>query len=182
MSRLLRRLGIRRAVFWTVLALLAAFVLFIQFVVDSGGSAKDFGPAMIVQYPAATELPAAEVLAVVDGDTIDVALDDDRVRVHYYGAEAPAESGECAQEAQLRNRQVVEGTTVRLLTPTVGEAEDEQGALHRYVFNEGGLSIEGLLINEGMLAARRNQGQFAAEFLALERSALAKAAGCLWRH
>jgi micrococcal nuclease len=98
----------------------------------------------------ATNLPPerqeAQVINVVDGDTIDVLIDGDEFRIRYLLIDAPEIGGAdeaLALEAAEANRQLVEGKTV-ILERDVSET-DQDGRLLRYVW------VEDLLVNEELL-------------------------------
>jgi endonuclease YncB( thermonuclease family) len=57
---------------------------------------------------------------------------------------------------------------------------DEHGR-SGYVFNEDGLSIEAVLVGEGLAEAQREDGTYRARFTALENEAREADIGCLWR-
>jgi micrococcal nuclease len=100
--------------------------------------------------PVATaEGETATVVAVIDGDTIQI---DTGQRVRYIGIDTPElRQQECfAQEAMERNKELVMGQTVRLVKD-VSET-DRYGRLLRYVFvNER--FINQLLVAEGFANA-----------------------------
>ncbi|MDH3676124.1 MAG: thermonuclease family protein, partial [Anaerolineae bacterium] len=98
----------------------------------------------------ATDLPPerleAQVINVVDGDTIDVRINGDEFRVRYLLIEAPEIGGAdepLALEATEANRQLVEGKIV-IVERDVSET-DQDGRLLRYVW------VEDLLVNEELL-------------------------------
>jgi len=128
--------------------------------------------------PNPASLQQATVLKVIDGDTIDVMLDGEERRVRYYGIDAPENGKKCFEEAKARNSQLL-GTTVRLEPDA--RNQDEQGRLLRYVFNEDGLSIEAVLISEGLATAWREDGTYRVRFLAMENEAREGNVGCLWK-
>ena len=133
-------------------------------------------PPFVLPNPAS--LQQATVLKVIDGDTIDVMLDGEERRVRYYGIDAPENGKKCFEEAKARNSQLL-GTTVRLEPDA--RNQDEQGRLLRYVFNEDGLSIEAVLISEGLATAWREDGTYRVRFLAMENEAREGNVGCLWK-
>jgi len=128
--------------------------------------------------PNPASLQQATVLKVFDGDTIDVMLDGEERRVRYYGIDAPENGKKCFEEAKARNSQLL-GTTVRLEPDA--RNQDDQGRLLRYVFNEDGLSIEAVLISEGLATAWREDGTYRVRFLAMENEAREGNVGCLWK-
>ena len=87
----------------------------------------------------------AEVLRVVDGDTIVVSLDGTEERVRYIGIDTPeTERLECyADQATQRNAELVEGTTVGLEFDR--ELRDRFGRLLAYV------EVRGIQINEALV-------------------------------
>jgi micrococcal nuclease len=79
----------------------------------------------------------AEVVAVIDGDTIIVTLNGQEETVRYIGIDTPEPRREGApecgsHEATLFNRALVEGETVRLVADT--EDRDRYDRLLRYVY------------------------------------------------
>ena len=94
----------------------------------------------------------AQVLAVVDGDTIEVLIDGRSERVRYIGIDAPetqpAHLAEChGQEATVRNGQLVGGQVVEL-ERDVSE-RDQYGRLLRYVW-VGETLVNAQLLVEGL--------------------------------
>ncbi len=92
---------------------------------------------------AATNVSTAvyRVVRVVDGDTIDVAIGGEVVRVRYLGIDTPetvhpSQSVECfGKEASARNKELVEGKLVRLERDI--SDTDKYGRLLRYVYVDG---------------------------------------------
>lgn len=128
--------------------------------------------------PNVASLQQATVVRVIDGDTIDVMIDGEERRVRYYGIEAPAPGNKCSEEAKAKNSELL-GVSVRL-EPDARD-QDEQGRLLRYVFNDDGLSIEAVLIAEGLAKAQREDGMYRARFTAMENEARDNRVGCLWK-
>jgi len=93
------------------------------------------------------------VVAVIDGDTIEVQLASGEVkRVRYIGVDTP-ESGEvCGAEATAANRALVEGKQVKL-EKDVSET-DRYGRLLRYVY-VGDVFVNAQLVREGYAEARK---------------------------
>lgn len=199
LTRYLRwpRLGARRrvAILWPLLILLAAFVGFLQLLTTDGGTAgpatpMPFGsptPGVPTSTPSATPPPfvhpnwqsleQATVVEVVDGDTIDVRIGGEPQRIRYYGIDAPEEDEKCYQEATDRNRELV-GTTVRLEADA--RNEDEYGRLLRYVFTNEGISVDAVLVSEGLAEAWREDGRYLGRLMVLETHARENGIGCLW--
>lgn len=87
--------------------------------------------------PLHTKQEAGRVEKVIDGDTIDVILDGETVRVRYLGVDAaemdPAESSQSfGLEAYKKNKELVEGQDVTLVTDVSDVDMDKR--LLRYVF------------------------------------------------
>ncbi len=185
----------RVAILWPLLILLAAFVVFVEFFTDGGtaGTAtpEPFGsPTPLVQTPTATATPPpflhpnlesleqATVVEVIDGDTIDVLIDDEPQRVRYYGIDAPERDEKCYQEATERNRELV-ATTVRL-EPDARD-QDEYGRLRRYVFTDEGESVDAALVSEGLAKAWPEDGRYVNRLTTYETHAQQQGIGCLWK-
>ena len=120
----------------------------------------------------------ATVLDIVDGDTLDVLLGGVEERVRIFGIDT-AERGEpCFREAGDRLTALA-GDEVALL-PDVRN-RDRSGRLLRYVYTPAGLSIDALLIAEGLALAWTQDGALRDPLVALEAQARNERAGCLWR-
>jgi len=115
---------------------------------------------------------------VIDGDTIDVLIDGEHQRVRYYGIDAPEEDEDCYEEATERNRELV-GTTVRL-EPDARD-EDDYGRLLRYVYTDEGVSVDAVLVTEGLARAWRGDGPYASRLTTYEIHASLEGIGCLWK-
>lgn len=98
----------------------------------------------------------AQVVNVVDGDTIDVLLDGEIRRVRYIGIDTPEtvhpERGvePFGLEASAANRALVEGTHIWLEFDV--EREDQYGRLLAYVYLEGGGMVNAILLQLGYAA------------------------------
>ena len=96
----------------------------------------------------------AEVIRVVDGDTIEVEVEGETMIVGYIGIEAPEVNHRMlgtepfGEEALARNREIVEGKTV-LLEKDIFES-DREGRHLRYVYI-GDLMVNALLLYEGLV-------------------------------
>ena len=93
----------------------------------------------------------AEVVGVIDGDTIDVRLNGEKVRVRYIGIDTPEpyRDGKPAcysHEATEVNKKMVEGKQVHLVADS--EDKDKYGRLLRYVY-VGDTFINRTLVQEG---------------------------------
>ena len=179
----------RIGLLWPLLVLLALFVGFLQLLTTGGGATSPTAtptpsaatatatpPPFVRPNPAS--LQQASLVRVIDGDTIDVTIDGEERRVRYYGIEAPENGKQCFEDAKARNSELL-GTTVRL-EPDARD-QDEHGRLLRYVFNEDGLSIEAVLISEGLAKAWREDGMYEDRFTIMETEAREGDIGCLWK-
>lgn len=95
---------------------------------------------------------AAQVVRVIDGDTIDVDLAGRTERVRYIGVNTPERDQACYREATLANAALVEGQTVTLVKD-VSET-DRNGRLLRYVY-VGEVLINAELVKAGYAEAKR---------------------------
>lgn len=87
---------------------------------------------------------SAEVVAVVDGDTIDVALPGGKERVRIIGIDTPeiardaGQTDDCyAQEARAFLDELLYGRTVELRTDPSQQDVDDYGRLLRHVYVDG---------------------------------------------
>jgi micrococcal nuclease len=176
----------RIALLWPLLILLALLVGFMQLLTTGGGATATPTPTGATATPTpppfvrpnAASLQQATVVRVIDGDTIDVTIDGEERQIRYYGIETPENGKKCFEEAKARNAELL-GTTVRLEADA--RDQDEEGHLLRYVFNEDGLSIEAVLIAEGLAKAQREDGVYRPRFTAMEDAARESDIGCLWK-
>jgi endonuclease YncB( thermonuclease family) len=83
------------------------------------------------------------VVAVIDGDTIEVSIGGAEFRVRYVGVNTPERDEPCYAEATQANAALVEGQTVRLLKD-VSET-DRYDRLLRYVY------VGNVLVNEELV-------------------------------
>lgn len=131
-----------------------------------------------------TGTTTASVLAVIDGDTIEVLLNGEKERVRYIGVDTPEfnyETGEndCyAQEAKQENQDLVAGKIVRLETDT--SDRDKYGRLLRYVYIDD-VFVNRHLVQAGMARAIYIKPDVAyySDFKQVEEAAQAKDAG-IW--
>jgi endonuclease YncB( thermonuclease family) len=127
--------------------------------------------------PDPARLEEAELLGIIDGDTIDVRIGGREERVRYYGVDTTERGEDCFGEATDRN-EALAGDTV-LLLPDARE-RDRYDRLLRYAFTADGRSIEALLIAEGLGYAWREDGAYRDALVALEGQAEQAGVGCLW--
>ena len=105
----------------------------------------------IIRADAPRDTHGGQVLRVIDGDTLEVALDGCEViptfRIRLIGIDTP-ERGECFfTEATARTRALVGGQRVLLQRDT--SERDGFGRLLRYVYTEDGRWVGGALVREG---------------------------------
>jgi micrococcal nuclease len=109
-------------------------------------------PPAATGSPAPSGLQRALVVRVVDGDTIDVLIGGEQLRLRYIGVDTPETVdprrpvGCFGKEASARNSELVEGKTVGL-EKDVSET-DRFGRLLRYVWLEGRM-VNARLVEEG---------------------------------
>ena len=129
----------------------------------TGGTPSPAAPAPTATAPpAASGSPApaglqqALVVRVVDGDTIEVLIGGEELRLRYIGVDTPETVdprrpvGCFGKEASARNRELVDGKTVGL-EKDVSET-DRYGRLLRYVWLEGRM-VNAQLVKEGYAVA-----------------------------
>lgn len=119
----------------------------------------------------------ARVSNVIDGDTIDVILDGEEVRVRYVGVNTPERDETCYSEAMAANRAMVEGQTVRLVKD---ESEtDRYGRLLRYVY-VGNTFVNEQLVAQGYaeVVLYAPDERFYEDFLRFESNAARNDLGC----
>ena len=175
----------RRSTRWLVAAIITLTVGIVLGIIAGSGddSATEAGatPTLAVALPAivpdATLLQRAEVVNVIDGDTIDVRIDGRTERVRYYGIDTPERGDRCFGAATDRN-EALAGETVLLLADA--RERDSFDRLLRYVFADAGESIDARLIAEGLAVAWRADGAYRDALVSLEEEARAADAGCLW--
>ena len=107
--------------------------------------------ATLEQPEAVKNLPPpgeqGHVLFVIDGDTIDVALQNQEYRVRYIGVDTPERDEPFYEEAANANRALVEGQEI-ILVRDVSET-DRYGRLLRYIYLLDGTFINAELISQG---------------------------------
>jgi len=116
---------------------------------------------------AQTALGTAQVVRVLDGMTIEVAVDGQAFVVRYLGVDIPAAA---AQEALAFNAFLVDGRTVELQRDVADV--DSQGRLLRYVYVSGEMVNQALLTNGYAVVSSSAEGFIhQAEFLVAQESA-----------
>jgi len=191
-----RRSGWRRHRFGIAGFLLLGLAILLSALAKSGGgdgtpaaastataplAASSPAPASPIALPAIRPDPAllqqAQVVHIVDGDTIDVRIGGEEERVRYYGIDTPERGDPCYAEATERNAELA-GQAV-LLLPDARD-RDRYGRLLRYMFDTDGASIDARLIAEGLARAWREDGTYRDQLVVLEAQAQLARAGCLW--
>ena len=89
----------------------------------------------------------ADVVDVIDGDTIEVEIDGVTERVRYIGIDTPEIGQRCAEEATEANRRLVSGKRIMLVPDK--ENRDIYDRLLRYVYS-GGELVELKLVELGL--------------------------------
>ncbi len=120
----------------------------------------------------------AQVVRIIDGDTIDVRFPDGlRERVRYIGMNTPESDQVCYREATQANSIFVEGKTVRLVKDK--SDRDQYDRLLRYVY-VGDLFVNRALVEQGYAEAVVYEPDHAHydEFVALEKQAASANRGC----
>ena len=186
----------RRSTKWLAAAIITLTVGIILGMIAGGGGDDDADlvptPTLAVPLPdlqpppRAGGLQRAEVVQVVDGDTIEVRIDGRVEHVRYFGVDTPERGQRCFDEASERNEALV-GNAVLLLSDARQRPDgrpsgrDRFDRLLRYVFDEDGSSIEARLIAEGLGVAWREDGAYRDELVTLEDEVRAADVGCLWQ-
>ncbi len=128
-----------------------------------------FGVTLPVPVEKPTEVvTTAQVLSVVDGDTIEVLLDGKQEKVRYIGIDTPepyrdSEPACYSREATEANKNLVEGKEVTLVSDK--EDADKYGRLLRYVYvNDVFVNKELILNGYGEVLTIRPNTTFAEVF------------------
>lgn len=129
----------------------------------------------------------SSVLRVVDGDTVDVEIALERVRVRLIGINTPETVDprrpvECfGREASARMRAMLSGGAVRIETDPTQSRYDKYGRLLAYLYLPDGTSVNEQLIAEGYAYeyTYKVPYRFQSEFKAAEKSAREAGRG-LW--
>ena len=119
----------------------------------------------------------ARVVQVIDGDTIDVNLNGEQVRVRYVGVNTPERDQSCYSEARAANSSMVSGQNVTLLRDT--SDTDQYGRLLRYVY-VGDTFVNEQLVRGGWaeVVVYQPDDQYADDFRTLEQQAARAGLGC----
>ncbi|MEP7292445.1 MAG: thermonuclease family protein [Chloroflexota bacterium] len=127
--------------------------------------------------PSGIEGETAQVTRIIDGDTIDVRINEVGYRVRYIGMNTPERDEACYEEATDANAALVSGQTVTLVKD-VSET-DQFGRLLRYVY-VANTFVNQALVRDGWAenAEYPPDSAHASEFRNLEREAAAANRGC----
>ncbi|MEM4725085.1 MAG: lamin tail domain-containing protein, partial [Candidatus Hadarchaeum sp.] len=139
----------------------------------------------VPNFPAIAAIPTpapiyctwAQVVSVIDGDTIDVDIGGSIYRVRYIGINAPEMGQPCYEQSTAENHALVAGQVVCLesdISPT-----DQYGRLLRYVY-VGDLFVNAELVRRGYANVMTIQPnvRYAELFRQLEREARQAGRGC----
>jgi len=134
-------------------------------------------PAPLTPTPTPIIGEQARVLRVIDGDTIEVALNRRNRRVRYIGINTPERDEPCSNAATAANRRLVGGRDVTLVRGA--EETDRYGRLLRYIYADG-IFVNEALVREGFAEnfVWEPNTRFADHFRALEAEARAAGRGC----
>ena len=119
----------------------------------------------------------AQVLHVVDADTLDVLIAGNKHRVRLFGVDTPERGERCYQEAMDRTQELSGDSVLLEAGP---RKEDKYGRLLFYLYTQSGESIDTKLIQEGLATAWTRDGQYRDKLVREENQARAKGKGCLW--
>ena len=119
----------------------------------------------------------AQVVRVIDGDTLDVLIAGTKHRVRLFGVDTPERGERCYEEATERTREL-SGEMVQIEYGP--RSEDRYGRLLFYLYTRTGESIDATLIREGLATAWTRDGQYRDLLVNLEQEARSQASGCLW--
>jgi micrococcal nuclease len=141
---------------------------------NSGGNTSG-GGAIISPPPAGGEV--AQVVRIIDGDTIDVSYNGSEFRVRYIGMNTPERDEVCFQEATDANAALISGQTITMVRDT--SDTDRFGRLLRYIY-VGDVFVNATLVNDGWAenAEFPPNTQHADLFRQLEQGAAAANRGC----
>lgn len=138
----------------------------------------------VVLGPAGTDLAEptpeiagerAEVVRVIDGDTIVVALDGFEYHVRYVGIDTPERGEPFYQAATDANEQLVGGGTV-ILVRDISDT-DRYDRLLRYIYLPDGTFVNGELVRMGLAQAKMYRPDVAFNDLLESLESEARAAG-----
>ena len=99
---------------------------------------------------------------VIDGDTLDTS----RGVIRLYGVDTPEVGQRCASQATERLRDLADDTIRIEVGP---RTSDQYGRMLAYVYTHDGISIDEVLIREGLATAWTRDGQHRDRLVGLER-------------
>ena len=114
------------------------------------------------------------VTRIIDGDTFVSG----ETRIRLYGMDTPEIGEKCADEATERLKKLA-GDAVRVERGP--RLTDVYGRSLAYVYTESGLSIDELLVKEGLAVAWTRDGRHMDYLMDLERETKSEGIGCLWK-
>lgn len=144
---------------------------------ESSTAANPTSPPVASGPP--TEVLHAQVVRVVDGDTIEVTFDGTVERVRYIGIDTPEVNARCADEATRANEELLGEDDVRLVPDE--ENRDVYGRILRYVYvRETHINLE--LAKRGLAKELRiaPNTRHADSFKEAVATARSEGTGCLW--
>ena len=113
------------------------------------------------------------VIRVIDGDSLDTG----RGLVRLFGVDTPERGQRCYSKAKDRLQRLA-GNSIRLEPGP--RATDQYGRLLAYTYTKDGLSIDEILVREGLASAWTKDGQHREYLVSLEQEARRNKSGCLW--
>ncbi|MEE8338200.1 MAG: thermonuclease family protein [Dehalococcoidia bacterium] len=122
-------------------------------------------------------LTAVGVEHVIDGDTLNVLALSTLLRVRAFGFDAPEPGERCSSEATARLTALTAGG-VQLLADE--RLQDRFSRELRYLFTPDRLSIDAVMIGEGLARAWTEDGALRDALVAIEDEARSEHRGCLW--
>ena len=123
--------------------------------------------------PSDSERVDGVVIKVVDGDTIEVQIGRDQVKVRYLGIDTPETYpvvDPYGPQAKDRNRELVKGQRVILIRDPKADNEDRYGRLLRHVL-VGETFVNYTLIQEGYASFYSSPQSCGAQFLQAQQNA-----------
>jgi endonuclease YncB( thermonuclease family) len=131
------------------IALVLFLLLLLALACNAGAELPDPTPAPTPAIPA--DAQPAQVVFVIDGDTIEVSTELGEYRVRYIGIDTPEREMPFYEQASQANRDLVGGRTVYLVKD-VSET-DRFGRLLRYIYLPDGTFVNAELIRAGYAQA-----------------------------
>jgi micrococcal nuclease len=119
----------------------------------------------------------AQVVRVIDGDTVDVRYQGTEVRVRYVGVNTPERDEPCYEEAVQANIALVQGQTVTMVRDS--SDTDRFGRLLRYLY-VGDTFVNEELIRQGVAESvlYGSDDEYFEDFSRLEQEAARAGRGC----